>query len=362
MYLSSRTSHAISPPSSVPVNAKAEQIWGLCRIYNINSFSTDRHKVGWKVELYPVDLLTTFPLNQKNEVTVPRPATSGLQKHDPPQISPQVVSALKHSCLTMHLCLQIANGALVGGGVGGEGCPQMNGMVQLEPQGLNVNAVQGPSQESKRFPEIDMSRPSASLIRLNAGMEEQTTERSKVQSWQPPPLLPRFSRKSSQPPRRGNEIHVALVHRKVFRLCAICSSPIPDKILVSSVSIQPANLGSGSAQFGLHPSDSISIDVVKSQHLISSHMLSHRSLPNLSLPLGKQEAAEMCFLLEYIGVMWKYGRNMNRNISCTIEVQCSAEEWSPRPLKTQEEEGRKTKCVHETPSSLHSVGTMLALI
>lgn len=39
----------------------------------------------------------------------------------PPQISPQVVSALEHSCLTMHLCLQIANGALVGGGVGGEG-------------------------------------------------------------------------------------------------------------------------------------------------------------------------------------------------------------------------------------------------
>lgn len=44
-----------------------------------SSFSRDRHKLGWKVQLYPVDLLTTFPLNLKNEVTVPRLATSGSQ-------------------------------------------------------------------------------------------------------------------------------------------------------------------------------------------------------------------------------------------------------------------------------------------
>ncbi len=33
--VSSRTSHAISPPLLVHVNAKAEQIWRLCCIYNI---------------------------------------------------------------------------------------------------------------------------------------------------------------------------------------------------------------------------------------------------------------------------------------------------------------------------------------
>lgn len=37
----------------------------------------------------------------------------------------EVVSVLEHSCLSVHPCLQIANGALVGGGVGGQGwCEQ----------------------------------------------------------------------------------------------------------------------------------------------------------------------------------------------------------------------------------------------
>lgn len=42
-------------------------------------------------------------------------------KLNPPQISTQVVPVLEHSCLTMHLCLQMAKSALVGGSVGGEG-------------------------------------------------------------------------------------------------------------------------------------------------------------------------------------------------------------------------------------------------
>lgn len=61
------------------------------------------HFYAWALSYFVFFILFSFP------------------KLNPPQKPLQVVSELEHSCLTMHLCLQLANGALVGGGGGGEG-------------------------------------------------------------------------------------------------------------------------------------------------------------------------------------------------------------------------------------------------